>query len=92
MPLILGFPELAATYPGPALFVSGANSPYVRPGNWTRITELFPAARQDVLAKFRGGAERALPAERARELEDLLFVRESASARAYAEALAPARS
>ena len=38
------FPS-AARYPGPALFLSGANSDYVLPAHHTAIRALFPAAR-----------------------------------------------
>ena len=45
-PLILGFPEIEAgrTFPGPALFLSGGRSPYVRPEHRPEIERLFPAA------------------------------------------------
>jgi pimeloyl-ACP methyl ester carboxylesterase len=47
MPGILGFPEAAAEpYAGPALFLTGADSGYVRPENWDRIAALFPEARK----------------------------------------------
>lgn len=49
MPVILGFPEAATTYAGPALFLTGGASGYVRPANWPGIAALFPAARQRVL-------------------------------------------
>jgi esterase len=44
MPRIMDFPALAASFAGPALFLSGAASDYVRPAHWRRIRELFPAA------------------------------------------------
>jgi pimeloyl-ACP methyl ester carboxylesterase len=44
MPEIMGFPEVAGRFEGPALFVSGAASDYVRTEHWPRIRELFPAA------------------------------------------------
>jgi esterase len=46
-PLISGFPEFPAgqAYGGPALFVAGGRSSYVRPEHEPRIMELFPAAR-----------------------------------------------
>jgi pimeloyl-ACP methyl ester carboxylesterase len=49
MPAVLGFPELAAAYAGPALFLTGGASGYVRPANWPGIAALFPRARQRVL-------------------------------------------
>ena len=47
MPLISGFPSFPAgrTYDGPALFVAGGRSLYVRPEHEPLIKELFPAAR-----------------------------------------------
>ena len=45
MPLILGFPEVAGRFEGPALFLSGALSDYVRPEHRETIRALFPAAR-----------------------------------------------
>jgi pimeloyl-ACP methyl ester carboxylesterase len=44
MPRIMGFPELKPGFDGPALFVTGATSDYVRPEHWLRIRALFPAA------------------------------------------------
>lgn len=43
--LITGWPEVAGRYPGPALFLSGAQSDYVQPGHRPAIKALFPAAR-----------------------------------------------
>ena len=46
LPAIEGWqPPLAATYPGPALFVAGANSPFILPEHRPAIRALFPAAR-----------------------------------------------
>jgi pimeloyl-ACP methyl ester carboxylesterase len=46
MPDILGFPDLpSAVYRGPALFLSGAESGYLRPEHQSAICELFPAAQ-----------------------------------------------
>ena len=45
MPKIMSFPDLAATWPGPALFLTGALSDYVRPEHRDRIRALFPGAR-----------------------------------------------
>ncbi len=44
MPRIMDFPDHAATFPGPTLFLTGAASDYVRPAHWRRIRALFPAA------------------------------------------------
>jgi esterase len=46
MPDILGFPDLppGAVYSGPALFIAGANSGYVRPEHEPLIRNLFPNA------------------------------------------------
>ncbi len=45
MPKILGFPEMAGTYGGPTLFLSGGQSDYVLPEHRDRIRALFPKAR-----------------------------------------------
>ncbi|WP_135466529.1 alpha/beta fold hydrolase [Crenalkalicoccus roseus] len=45
MPAIEGFPELGARYQGPALFLAGERSDYIRPEHHARIRALFPAAR-----------------------------------------------
>lgn len=42
---ILGFPDVAGTFAGPTLFLSGANSDYVSPDHRPRIKTLFPKAR-----------------------------------------------
>ena len=44
-PAIAGFPEFAATYAGPTLFLVGERSDYVRAEHHARIRALFPAAR-----------------------------------------------
>ncbi len=46
MPRIMDFPDFPGSFPGPALFLSGAGSDYVRPDHWPRIRALFPAAEQ----------------------------------------------
>jgi len=63
MPKILGFPEVSGRFEGPALFVSGAQSDYVRPEHRDRIKALFPRAR---FARIPG-AGHWLHAERPRE-------------------------
>lgn len=44
MPKILGFPTYEAPFNGPALFLVGANSPYVQPEHRDAIKALFPRA------------------------------------------------
>lgn len=45
MPQILAFPETTATFDGPSLFVTGANSDYMTPDHKSVTRRLFPAAR-----------------------------------------------
>lgn len=45
MPQIMGFPQTDAQWPGPVLFLSGADSDYVRPEHRPIIRNLFPRAR-----------------------------------------------
>lgn len=45
MPKIVGWPEVAARFDGPTLFLTGATSDYVRPEHRDAIRALFPAAR-----------------------------------------------
>lgn len=65
---IIGFPDVEGSYGGPALFLSGADSDYVRPEHRARIKSLFPAAR---FAKIPG-AGHWLHAEKPREFEAAL--------------------
>ncbi len=65
MPNIMGFPDVSTTWPGPALFLSGAASDYVQPQHRERIKALFPQAR---FAKIPG-AGHWLHAEKPREFE-----------------------
>ncbi|CTQ33802.1 Esterase YbfF [Jannaschia rubra] len=65
MPGIIGFPDLGGAFHGPAFFLSGGNSDYVRPEHRDRIKALFPAAR---FAKIPG-ANHWLHAEKPREFE-----------------------
>ncbi|MDP3958727.1 MAG: alpha/beta fold hydrolase [Pseudorhodobacter sp.] len=51
MPKITGWPEVAGSFPRPALFLTGALSDYVRPEHRDRIRALFPAARFARFAK-----------------------------------------
>ena len=65
MEKIVGFPEVTGRFEGPALFLSGADSDYVRPEHRDRIRDLFPNAR---FAKIPG-AGHWLHAEKPREFE-----------------------
>ncbi|MBA84020.1 alpha/beta fold hydrolase [Thalassobius sp. S69A] len=65
MPKILSFPEIEATYQGPALFLSGGDSDYVKHEDRPRIKALFPQAS---FAKIPG-AGHWLHAEKPREFE-----------------------
>jgi pimeloyl-ACP methyl ester carboxylesterase len=51
LPAIAGFPETAAVFRGPTLFVHGERSDYVRPQHRETIRRLFPAAE---LAEIAG--------------------------------------
>ena len=63
MDLIVGYPEEAGVYDGPALFLHGGASDYVAPDSHDRIRALFPNARFEALA----GAGHWLHAEKPRE-------------------------
>jgi pimeloyl-ACP methyl ester carboxylesterase len=63
MDTILGWPDLAGRFEGPALFLSGGASDYVRPEHRETIRALFPAAR---FAKIPG-AGHWLHADRPRD-------------------------
>ncbi|MCR8723002.1 alpha/beta fold hydrolase [Frigidibacter sp. ROC022] len=67
---ILGFPPLTGSFPGPALFLTGAESSYVLPEHRGEIRRLFPAAR---FAKIPG-AGHWLHAEKPRETEAAIRV------------------
>jgi len=62
---ILSFPEVDGHWDGPALFLSGAESDYVKPEYRPRIRALFPRARFARLS----GAGHWLHAEKPREFE-----------------------
>ncbi|WGH79382.1 alpha/beta fold hydrolase [Jannaschia ovalis] len=68
MPKIVGFPEIEGRFDGPALFLSGGESDYVRPEHRDRIKALFPQAR---FARIPG-ARHWLHAEKPREFEAAL--------------------
>ena len=65
MDRIMGFPETDARFDGPTLFLSGADSDYVRPEHRAGIKALFPKAK---FAKLRG-AGHWLHADRPREFQ-----------------------
>ena len=70
MPKIIGWPGTQGSFPGPALFLSGAESHYVRPEHRETIKALFPRAR---FAKLPG-AGHWLHADKPREFEETLRV------------------
>jgi len=49
MPGIIGFPPVSGQFTGPALFVSGAQSSYLRPAHHGIIAALFPQAQFQVI-------------------------------------------
>ena len=51
MAKIIGFPEITGQFTGPTLFLTGADSDYVKPEHLDRIKTLFPKAR---FAKISG--------------------------------------
>jgi len=65
MDKIIGFPQIAGTFTGPTLFLSGGTSDYVQPDARPMIKNLFPAAK---FAKIPG-AGHWLHAEKPREFE-----------------------
>ncbi|XP_069800997.1 sn-1-specific diacylglycerol lipase ABHD11 [Dendropsophus ebraccatus] len=46
---LLDFPEFHSSYPGPALFLGGANSPYISSENYPDIERLFPCANVEYI-------------------------------------------
>ncbi|XP_075710214.1 sn-1-specific diacylglycerol lipase ABHD11 isoform X1 [Rhinoderma darwinii] len=46
---ILDFPEFQCSYPGPTLFLGGANSPYISSENYPDIERLFPCANVEYI-------------------------------------------
>lgn len=68
MDKITGFPDLSGPYDGPAFFLSGGKSDYVRPEHRDRIKTLFPQAKQAGIP----GAGHWLHAEKPREFEAAL--------------------
>jgi pimeloyl-ACP methyl ester carboxylesterase len=64
MPQLVGWPNFAGAYAGPALFLRGGNSDYVLPSADGEIDRLFPnAARQTI-----DGAGHWLHAEKPQEV------------------------
>jgi pimeloyl-ACP methyl ester carboxylesterase len=70
MPKIVGWPGTEGTFDRPALFLTGAESTYVRPEHRDTIKTLFPKAR---FAKIPG-AGHWLHAEKPREFEETVRV------------------
>lgn len=70
MPEILGFPDMPGGFPGKVLFLSGAESNYVRPEHRAGIKELFPKAQ---FARIPG-ADHWLHADKPAEFEAALRV------------------
>lgn len=70
MPLIVGWPGTQGRFDGPALFLTGADSHYVKPEHRETIRALFPHAR---FAKLPG-AGHWLHADRPREFEEAVRV------------------
>ena len=70
MPKIVGWPGTQGLFPNPALFLTGADSPYVRAEHRETIRTLFPKAR---FAKIPG-AGHWLHAEKPREFEETVRV------------------
>lgn len=70
MPKIVGWPGTQGSFPNPALFLTGAESHYVRPEHREVIRALFPKAR---FAKIPG-AGHWLHAEKPREFEETVRV------------------
>jgi len=70
MPKIVGWPDTVGAFNGPALFLTGADSQYVKPEYRETIRTLFPKAR---FAKLPG-AGHWLHADRPREFEETVRV------------------
>jgi esterase len=70
MPKIVGWPGTPGRFDGPTLFLTGAESHYVRPEHRDTIRALFPKAR---FAKMPG-AGHWLHAEKPREFEETVRV------------------
>lgn len=70
MPRIVGWPGTEGRFDGPTLFLTGAESPYVRPEYRETIRALFPHAR---FAKLPG-AGHWLHADKPREFEEAVRV------------------
>ncbi len=65
MDKIIGFPEVAGSFEGPTLFLSGGESDYVLPEHRAKIRSLFPKARFSKIP----GVGHWLHAEKPREFE-----------------------
>ncbi|KAM4795240.1 sn-1-specific diacylglycerol lipase ABHD11 isoform 2-T2 [Rhinophrynus dorsalis] len=49
LPDLMDFPEFHKPYPGPALFLGGADSPYISSENYPEIEQLFPCAEVEYI-------------------------------------------
>lgn len=74
MPRIMGFPAAGkgAHFTGPALFVTGEASDYVRPEHWPRIRGMFPEAEQVVIPGAGHWLHADAPEASADVIEDFL--------------------
>jgi esterase len=74
MPVISGFPSFPAgrAYGGPALFVAGGRSPYVRAEHGPEIAKLFPAARLVRIAEAGHWVHAEAPAAFLAQIEPFL--------------------
>lgn len=70
MPKIVGWPGIESQFNGPTLFLTGANSNYVRPEYRETMQSLFPAAR---FARIPGTGH-WLHAEKPREFEETVRI------------------
>lgn len=70
MPKIVGWPDASGAFDGPTLFLTGADSTYVRPEYREAMRQLFPAAR---FARIPGTGH-WLHAEKPREFEETVRV------------------
>ncbi|KAM9320286.1 sn-1-specific diacylglycerol lipase ABHD11 [Gastrophryne carolinensis] len=72
---LFDFPEFQNPYPGPTLFLGGANSPYISSENYPDIEQLFPCANIEYIQ----GAGHWVHAEQTREFLNAIcnFVQES---------------
>ncbi len=67
-----GFPDMATPWPGPALFLHGTNSNYVRPEHHAAIHKLFPNASIEAIANTGHWLHADQPDTVAKRLRDFL--------------------